>query len=120
MKYNSMKTAPKGRMPPMTIVKSKLRYHAWLGMTRGTMLVLTGGSASSFRYPNQTPTHTRGNEMRNQMHSSANMVPNGTAPDDACPQMKKLSTKKIMKVMPGYRKAVSSVSAFHWEPLKAL
>jgi len=44
-----MKTAPKGRMPPMSIVKSRLRYQAWLGMTRGTMLVLTGGSLSSRR-----------------------------------------------------------------------
>ena len=26
MKYNSMKTAPKGRMPPMTIVKRRFRY----------------------------------------------------------------------------------------------
>ena len=34
-----MKTAPKGRMPPMSIVKSRLRYHAWLGLggVRGGM-----------------------------------------------------------------------------------
>jgi len=35
------------------------------------------------------------------MHSKANIVPNGTAPDEACPQMKKFSTRKITNVMPG-------------------
>ena len=58
--------------------------------------------------------------MRNQMHSSAKKVPSGTAPDERLPQMKKLSRKKMVKVMPGKRKAVSSVSAFHWPPLNAL
>ena len=101
MKYSSMKTAPKGRMPPMTMVNSRLRYQACDGMTRGTMLVLTGGSLSSRRYPSHTPTHTSGKEMRNQMHSKANIVPKGTAPDEPCPKMKKLRTKKMTKVMPG-------------------
>ena len=36
MKYNSIKTAPKGRIPPTSIVKRTLRYHACLGTTRGT------------------------------------------------------------------------------------
>ena len=47
------------------------------------------------------------------MHSSAKKVPNGTAPEEALPQMKKLSRKKMEKVMPGKRKAVSRVRAFH-------
>merc|ERR1719421_2726787 len=36
------------------------------------------------------------------------------------PQMKKLRKKKMAKVMPGNKNAVSSVSAFHWWPLNAL
>jgi hypothetical protein len=39
--------------------------------------------------------------MRNQMQSSANMVPKGTAPEEAWPHMKKLRTKKMRKVTPG-------------------
>ena len=41
--------------------------------------------------------------MRNQMQSKAKKVPSGTAPDEALPQMKKLSKKKMPKVMPGRR-----------------
>ena len=32
---SSMNTAPNGRMPPMIIVESKLRYHAWWGTNHG-------------------------------------------------------------------------------------
>ena len=43
--------------------------------------------------------------MPNQRTSRANMVPKGTAPEDFSPQMKRLSTKKMTKTMPGNMKA---------------
>ena len=57
---------------------------------------------------------------RRTQHGVGSNVVARTAPEEALPQMKKLSRKKMAKVMPGKRKAVRSVSAFHWWPLKAL
>ena len=42
MKNSSMKTAPKGRMPPMSTLKAGCMYHACSGTCRGILLVRTG------------------------------------------------------------------------------
>ena len=41
MKYNSMKTAPKGRMPAKSIEGMVLMYHSCEGIGRGILFVLT-------------------------------------------------------------------------------
>ena len=38
--------------------------------------------------------------MKNHMRSST-IVPKGTAPEDACPQMKKLRMKHVPAITPG-------------------
>mmetsp|Transcript_59730 Transcript_59730/g.158841 ORF Transcript_59730/g.158841 Transcript_59730/m.158841 type:complete len:210 (+) Transcript_59730:224-853(+) len=50
--------------------------------------------------------------MPNHSTSSANIVVNGTAPEDFCPQIIRFSTKKIKKKNPGYRNAVRMVVVF--------
>eukprot|EP00965_Chrysotila_dentata_P065764 2178841-Pleurochrysis_carterae.AAC.1 len=79
MKKSSMKTAPKGKIPPMSIVSCAPMYHACSGTCRGISLVRTGGSASGCLKPKKAPTKTSGTEMQNHIESSATKVPNGTA-----------------------------------------
>ena len=101
MKKSSMKTAPKGRMPPMSIVKCGPMYHACAGICLGISLVRTGGSRRLCLKPKKAPQKTRGTEMQNHMQMSAMIVPKGTAPDEPRPQMKKLRKSAPTKTMPG-------------------
>jgi hypothetical protein len=52
--------------------------------------------------------------MPNQRAVSAMSVPNGTAPEERSPQMKRLSVKKMAKQKPGYASAVCIVIARHF------
>ena len=47
--------------------------------------------------------------MPNHKKTRANMVPNGTAPEDFSPQIKAFRTKKMAKQIPGNMKAVLRV-----------
>lgn len=42
MKKSSMKTAPKGRMPPIMMVNGACMYHGCSGMCRGIWLEIAG------------------------------------------------------------------------------
>ena len=86
----------------------------------GISLVRVGGSVILALKPKKAPTKTRGVLMPNHMRSSASMVPKGMAPEEAWPQMKKLSTKKALTTTPGHRSAVMSVAFFHSVPLTDL
>ena len=101
MKKSSMKTAPNGRMPPMSIVNASPMYHACSGICRGISLVRTGGSLSSCLKPKKAPRKTSGTEIKNHIAMSATMVPKGAAADEPRPQMKKLRKKKMKKTTPG-------------------
>jgi hypothetical protein len=86
----------------------------------GISLVRVGGSVIFALKPKKAPTKTRGVLMPNHMRSSASIVPRGMAPEDAWPQMKKLSTKKAPTTTPGHRSAVMRVAFFHSVPLTDL
>eukprot|EP00411_Alexandrium_monilatum_P008975 CAMPEP_0175320106 /NCGR_PEP_ID=MMETSP0093-20121207/71283_1 /TAXON_ID=311494 /ORGANISM="Alexandrium monilatum, Strain CCMP3105" /LENGTH=116 /DNA_ID=CAMNT_0016616943 /DNA_START=399 /DNA_END=749 /DNA_ORIENTATION=- len=101
MKNSSVKTAPKGKMPPTSEVKIGWMNHGCAGTCRGIWLVRTGSSVLGFRNPKYAPRNTSGTEMPNHKHSSANIVGNGTAPEDFCPQMNRLRMKNITKKIPG-------------------
>ena len=67
--------------------------------------------------PDQQLTRkTSGVEMPNQRTRRANMVENGTAPDDCSPHRRRSRTKKMTNTVPGYRNAVSSVVRFQSSP----
>ena len=98
MKKSSMKTAPKGRMPPTSIVEGAPMYQACEGICRAISFVRTGGSDSDDLKPMKAPTKTSGTEMQNHMEMSASIVVNGTAADEPRPQMKRLRKKKMPKM----------------------
>mmetsp|Transcript_12082 Transcript_12082/g.33979 ORF Transcript_12082/g.33979 Transcript_12082/m.33979 type:complete len:249 (-) Transcript_12082:49-795(-) len=112
MKKSSVKIAPKGRMPPTSEVKSGCENHACSGMALGIALTFTGSSMAGLRKPAYAPKKTKGTDTPNQSTSSANMVVNGTAPEDFTPQMQRFRRKKIVKNNPGYKKAVIRVVNF--------
>lgn len=58
--------------------------------------------------------------MQNHMSNKATIVPNGIALDEPCDQTKKLRTKNVRKMKPGYRVAVNTVIFFHSAPLRDL
>ena len=86
----------------------------------GISLVRVGGSVILALKPKKAPTKTRGVLMPNHMRSSASIVPKGMAPEEAWPQMKKLSTKNADTTTPGHSRAVMSVAFFHSVPLTDL
>jgi hypothetical protein len=51
MKNSSMKTAPKGRMPPTRTLNAGAMYHGCGGTWRGILLVRTGASMAPFLKP---------------------------------------------------------------------
>jgi hypothetical protein len=58
--------------------------------------------------------------MQNQSNTSANMVVKGTAPEDSCPQMKKLRMKETPKTKLGRRRPVPSAADFQLVPFNVL
>mmetsp|Transcript_35291 Transcript_35291/g.82631 ORF Transcript_35291/g.82631 Transcript_35291/m.82631 type:complete len:236 (-) Transcript_35291:907-1614(-) len=91
--------------------------HGVWGTWRGIWLVLTGCSMGCLRKPKYAPASTRGVEMPSHMQRRAKRVPKGTAPDDFCPQIRRLRTKKMLKTLPGYSIAVHRPLLFHLLPL---
>ncbi len=62
---------------------------------------------------------TSGVDIRSHIARSAKRVPNGTAPEDFWPQMKRLRMKKMAKTKPGNTSAVKSEFCFHLHTLAA-
>lgn len=120
IKKSSVKTAPKGKIPPIIEVKTGLMYHGCNGISLGIPFVRTGTSRADFRYPMYAPKNTRGTEMPNQSTSRANMVAKGTDPALAWPQMSKFRKKKMPKQPPGKSKAVINVAIFQSGPSQNL
>lgn len=56
--------------------------------------------------PNQLPATLNGTLITNQIKTSANIVPNGTAPLDPFAQTKRFSVKKVLNIMPGVNRGV--------------
>mmetsp|Transcript_5985 Transcript_5985/g.11435 ORF Transcript_5985/g.11435 Transcript_5985/m.11435 type:complete len:200 (+) Transcript_5985:576-1175(+) len=120
MKNNSMKTAPKGRTPPMNTEKTGCMYHACSGIWRGILFVRTGSSTAGFLKPKYDPMNTRGTDIPNHRKKRANSVPKGTAPDDFWPQMSRFSPKNITKTAEGKRNATLRVLDFQSVPWNIL
>jgi hypothetical protein len=58
--------------------------------------------------------------MTNQIKTRASIVPNGTAPLEPLAQTKRLSRKKVPKIIPGINNGVITMLRFHASPPKAL
>lgn len=56
--------------------------------------------------PNQLPATLNGTLITNQINTSANIVPNGTAPLDPLAQTKRFRMKKVPNIMPGINRGV--------------
>lgn len=117
---SSMNTAPNGRIPPIRIEKIGFMYQACSGICLGILFVFTGSSIAGFLKPRKLPTNTRGTEIPNQRRTRANIVVNGTAPEDFCPQIREFRKKKIANTLPGKVKAVLNSMFFHSAPLNNL
>ena len=63
---------------------------------------------------------TRGTDTQNHRNSNVKNVENGIAPDDPSTHNAKLRTKKMVKMIPGYMKAVARVFCFHSIPRNIL
>ena len=95
MKNNSVKTAPKGKTPPAKEVNMGCMNQGCSGTSLLIWQTRTGNSMAGLRKPACAPRSTRGTE------TIANIVVNGTAPDDFCLQMNRLRMKNTMKNNPG-------------------
>ena len=76
MKKSSMKTAPKGRMPPTRMLGMGCKYHGCGGMLRGMLLMRTGCLTSSALKPKYDPSVTSGTEMPNHSANRISIVVN--------------------------------------------
>jgi hypothetical protein len=106
IKYSSTKMAPNGKIPASSKEGIGRRYVSGGGICLGIWFVLTGASRAGALNPNQLPAKDKGTEITNQMPMSANIVVNGTAPEDCLKTKKRLRKKKVLKTMPGTRTGV--------------
>lgn len=65
MKNNSVKTAPKGRMPPTRHSNQGLRNQGCGGIGRGIELTRQGKPIGSLLYAAAAPRYTKGTEIPN-------------------------------------------------------
>ena len=87
--------AQNGRIPANAIEGKNRKDLGCVGTWRGIWFVRTGYENGSFLRATKLPNPERGTEIANHMTMRANMVPNGTAPDDSAKTKKKL--KRIAK-----------------------
>eukprot|EP00959_Pyramimonas_sp_CCMP1952_P364560 7634373-Pyramimonas_sp.AAC.1 len=74
MKNSSVKTAPKGRMPPTAEVNTGWMNQGCAGICRAMEFVRTGTSIGGLLKPMYAPRNTRGTEIPNHKTRSANIV----------------------------------------------
>ena len=116
----SMKIAPKGKIPPTSIIKGVFKNH-FCGLTGfGTLLTRHGNLYSSVLWPIPLTRKVKGTEIPNCKMTRVIKVLKGTAPELLSKINKKFSPIRKVKQTPGKSNDVIKAFPFQFSPLKVL